>query len=82
LIALVASGRWLLAAGFSPLWGALTFPLAACATASMLALGTPGLWIGTVLMVAASALNPVVAQKVLKMWAKGQLAVKTNAATA
>ncbi|GAB4268167.1 MAG: tellurium resistance protein [Pararhodobacter sp.] len=81
LVALVASGRWLLAAGFSPLWGALTFPLAASATASMLSLGTPGLWIGTVLMIAASALNPYVAKQVLTLWARGQLAAKTNAAT-
>ena len=31
---------------------------------------------------AASALNPYVAQRVVRMWVKGDLAVKTNAATA
>lgn len=82
LLVLLASLRWLLASGFSPLWGALTFPLAACGTASILGLGAVGLWIGAVLLLAASALNPWVATKVIKAWAKGQLAQKTNAATA
>lgn len=81
-LVLVVSGRWMLTAGFTPLWGALTFPLAACASASIHALGSPGLWIGAVLLMAASALNPYVAQRVVRMWVKGDLAVKTNAATA
>lgn len=82
LAVLVLSARWLLASGFSPLWGGLTFPLAACATASILALGAAGVWIGAVLLLAATALNPWVATRVIKAWAKGQLAAKTNAATA
>ena len=82
LTVLVLSSRWLLESGFSPLWGGLTFPLAACASASMLGLGAVGFWIGAVLLLAASALNPWVATRVIKSWAKGQLAVKTNAATA
>lgn len=82
LLALLAFARWMLAAGFSPLWGALTFPLAACATASIRALGVPGLWIGAVLVIGASALIPWVAFRVLKSWAKGDLATRTNAATA
>lgn len=81
LAALIAAARWLLAAGFSPLWGALTFPLAASATASMLGLGAAGPWFGVVLVMAATALNPYVAQRVLKAWAKGELGAKTNAAT-
>lgn len=82
LVALAAGANWLLQAGFTPLWGALTFPLAAAATAAMLALGTPGFWIGGLLTLAATALNPWVAQQVLKSWAKGDLGAKTNAATA
>lgn len=82
LAMLVASLRWLLAAGFTPLWGALTFPLAASATASLLALGAPGLWLGAALLLVASAFNPWVAIGVLKSWAKGELAARTNAATA
>ena len=82
LVALAAGANWLLQAGFTPLWGALTFPLAAAATAAMLALGAPGFWIGGLLTLAATALNPWVAQQVLKSWAKGDLGAKTNAATA
>lgn len=82
LAVLLLSARWLLVSGFSPLWGGLTFPLAACGTASILGLGTVGFWIGGILLIAASALNPWVATRVIKAWAKGQLAAKTNAATA
>lgn len=82
LASFTASARWLLASGFSPMWGALTFPLAASSTAAILALGNPGLWIGAVLLLAATALNPWVAFRIFKSWAKGDLAAKTNAATA
>lgn len=83
LAGLVASGRWLLAAGFSPLWGALTFPLAACASAVVAAFGasTAGLALGAALLLAGTALTVPVAIKVLQAWAKGKLAAKTNAAT-
>ena len=82
VLVLAASGRWLLESGFSPFWGALTFPLAACAAASIRALGEPGLWIGALLTLGATALNLYVAQRVIRMWLKGELAAKTNAATA
>lgn len=81
VVLLVARATWLLGAGFSPLWGALTFPTAAAATASILALGQGGLYIGAILVIVASALNSWVAVQVLKLWAKGQLGAKTNAAT-
>ncbi|WP_370206609.1 tellurium resistance protein [Pararhodobacter marinus] len=77
-----ASAKWLLVSGFSPLWGALTFPLAATASASVLALGQPGLWIGAVLLAFATGFNLFVAFQVFKSWAKGELGAKTNAAIA
>lgn len=82
-LALAGAGRWLLAAGFSPLWGALTFPLAACAAAVIHAFGasTPGLALGAALLLAATALTIPVAMRVMQDWAKGQLAAKTNAAS-
>lgn len=80
MLALLVSMRWILAAGFSPLWGALTFPLAASATAFVSALGTPGLWLGGAVIAVATGFNLWVGQKVVKAWAKGELAVKTNAA--
>lgn len=80
---LAASARWLLASGFSALWGALTFPLVATANALLAALpGAAGLWAGAALLMAATALNPFVAQRVLRGWARGALAAQTNAATA
>lgn len=78
---LVLRGRWLCAAGFSPLWGAFTFPLAA----------TAGLWLtlggrwqlpGALLLLVATVIVPVIAVRILKLWAGGQLAARTNAATA
>ncbi|MGP3696480.1 SLAC1 family transporter [Rhodobacter sp. NSM] len=78
LVILVASGRWLLASGFSPLWGALTFPLAAYAGLLL------NLWpiAGGVLLVAAVLAIPPIAVRILQDWAKGNLAVRTNAAEA
>ncbi|MCC5988108.1 MAG: tellurium resistance protein [Pararhodobacter sp.] len=83
VVAMAVSARWLLASGFSAMWGALTFPLAASANAVLAALpGAAGLWTGAALLFAATMLNPFVAQRVLRSWARGGLAAQTNAATA
>ncbi len=81
LLVLAVRARWLMAAGFSPLWGALTFPLAATAT---LWLGLGGIWrlSGGILLVLATLFIVPVAVRLFKMWAKGDLAAKTGAATA
>ena len=81
LLALVASARWLTAAGFSPFWSAFTFPLAAYA-ALLMVLGGPWQLPGGVLLVAATLLVPPVAVKVLQLWIKGILGPRTNAAIA
>ena len=84
LLALVATGGWLTASGFSALWGALTFPLAAYATA-LLALGrasgdqTVALG-GALVLMAATLIVPAIAVQVLRLWARGTLAQATNAA--
>lgn len=82
LIALLAAVRWLTAAGFSALWGAFTFPVAAYASALLTVTDGRGVIgvVGGVILVAASLGIPVIATKVLQAWAKGGLAVKTNAA--
>lgn len=79
LAVLIVSARWLTEAGFSPLWSAFTFPTAA----------TAGFWIalgwtvaGGVLLICATLMIPPIAFRVYKLWAGGQLAVKTNAAIA
>ena len=78
LIALLAFARWVLAAGFSPFWGALTFPLAAFASAVLpLSQGA-----GLILLGAAAAVVPVIAWQVLALWPGNRLAGKTNAAEA
>lgn len=81
LAALVASARWLLASGFTPLWGALTFPLSACATA-FLTLGGSFTAPGLILTLASLALIPPIAWQVLRLWPGGRLAAHTNAAEA
>lgn len=85
LAMLVLSVRWLVAAGFSALWGAFTFPLAAYATALLLLGGASGLRAvtlgGGLVLVAATLIIPPIAVKVLQAWAKGGLAKATNAAT-
>jgi tellurite resistance protein len=78
---LLVRALWLTEAGFSALWGALTFPLAA--TASLwLSLGEVWLWPGLAALSLATVINPVIAWKVLHSWARGQLAIRTNAAIA
>ena len=72
---------WLIASGFSPFWGSFTFPMAATAN---LWLSVGGAWRypGAIALVAATFVVPAIAFRVLKLWAKGSLSVKTNAATA
>jgi tellurite resistance protein len=81
LAALVVNARWLLAAGFTPLWGAMTFPLALCATA-FLTLGGNFTPLGLILTLASLVMIPPIAWQVLKQWPGGRLAAKTNAAEA
>ncbi|WP_103333498.1 tellurium resistance protein [Pseudotabrizicola formosa] len=78
-LALAVSGRWIIEAGFTPLWGAFTFPLAAFASA--LLINGWGL-AGVVITVLALGAVPVIAWRVIRMWPQGTLAAKTNAATA
>jgi tellurite resistance protein len=80
-VLLAAGARWLTAAGFSPMWGAFTFPLAAAAGA-FLQLGGPWLWPGAAALLAASVVVPHVAVRVLRGWAAGTLGPRTGAAVA
>jgi len=73
--------RWLLAAGFSPLWGAFAVPVAALAD---FWLGIGGVWFvpGGLTLAAAMLIVPQLGFRLTKLWATGQLAAKTNAAVA
>lgn len=81
-LGLAAARGWLLAAGFSPFWGALTFPLAAFGQAALQGLGTPGLWLALAVLVLAAVVIPLIAWRILKDWPGGRLARKTSAAVA
>ncbi|TVQ00151.1 MAG: tellurium resistance protein [Roseinatronobacter sp.] len=84
LVALVLSVRWLTESGFSALWGAFTFPLAAFATALILVADAQSLMgmIGLTALLCATPIIIVITFRILKMWAGGTLAAKTNAAEA
>jgi tellurite resistance protein len=84
LIALLVSARWLTVAGFSPLWGAFTFPLSAFAAALVTLSGGTGALGGLagLALVAATLVVPLIAFRIFKLWPGGKLAAKTNAATA
>jgi tellurite resistance protein len=81
LAALALSARWLAEGGFSPLWGAFTFPLAAFAGA-MIRLGDAWGGFGLGMLALACVAVPAIGWGVLRMWPRGTLADRTNAATA
>jgi tellurite resistance protein len=78
---LVLRSLWVTAAGFSPLWGAFTLPATAVAWL-WLALGGFWHWPGVGLLALSTLAIPAIAFRILRLWAGGQLAMKTNAATA
>lgn len=81
LLALLASGHWITSAGFSALWGAFTFPLAAYAT-GLLTLGGTWAMPGNIVLGLAFLVIPPIGWQVLRLWPAGRLAAKTNAAEA
>lgn len=83
LTGLVVAGRWLTTTGFSPLWSAFTFPLAASA-AALLVQTEIGVFrmVGAAVLVAASLAIPSILVLVFRQWMTGQLAATTNATSA
>jgi tellurite resistance protein len=84
--ALLLRARWMTVAGFSGFWSAFTFPVTAYAGALLMAAGmdrvSSARMAGGIVLVAATLYVPVIAYRVLKLWAGGGLAAKTNASTA
>ncbi len=76
--------RWLTEAGFSALWGAFTFPLAASAGLWVAVSADQPVWAtpARALLILASLVIPPILFLVWRAWAQGRLAVKTNAAIA
>ena len=85
-IALLVFAKWLTKAGFTPMWGALTFPAATFTNINIMALAKGYGVVATTGTVAggliATALIFFITYKALKMWAGGKLAQKTGAAVA
>jgi len=84
LAIMLYKARYLTAAGFSPLWGAFTFPLAAYGGMMLALASVAGFFgfIGGAVLVAATLITIYIAAKVLQMFVKGSLAKGTNAAIA
>ncbi|MBC7156197.1 MAG: tellurium resistance protein [Rhodobacteraceae bacterium] len=95
-LVLLLAGPWMCRGGFTPMWGALTFPLAAFAVAMMVQ-ATPQVLVtmmgfdavapfwrlcGAGALAMASVSIPWITFRVLRGWADGSLAAKTNAAIA
>ncbi len=81
-LVMLVNVRYLTAAGFSPFWGAFTFPISAFTGMMLLMAQNSG---GVLKIIAGLALIgitltiPVIAYRIMKMWSAGSLAVKTNA---
>jgi tellurite resistance protein len=76
VVALVVNVRWITEHGFSPFWGAFTFPAVGFAGLSFAASGL----FGWVMLVAATAITLYVLVRVLRLWYIGKLATLTFAA--
>ena len=78
--------RWLTEGPFSGFWSAFTFPVTAYAGALLTGYHVFEVGIlkyaGGLVLIAATLFIPVIAYRILKLWASGSLAVKTNAAMA
>ncbi len=84
LLVAAVGWRWLTAAGFTPLWGAFTFPLAASAGLMLLLATEVSIWRypAALVLVVATLLVPMILYRIWRAWADGNLAVKSNAAEA
>lgn len=84
LIALVLNWKWLTQGGFTPLWSAFTFPLAAYCIALLNLNGqsTVVAACGFGVLLFASVLIPLIVIRLLRLWASGNLAIATKAAVA
>lgn len=85
-LALLAAGRWMMAGGWTPVWGAFTFPVATFTNMQYLALGhghgalaLAGLWAGLIL---GTPLILYIVYKALMAFVKGELAARSAAAIA
>ncbi|SEK83905.1 SLAC1 family transporter [Pacificibacter marinus] len=84
LLMFLASVRYLTQSGFSPMWGAFTFPMAAFANLMFMVamiMPMPFRIIGGIELVLATLAVVYIAYKVMQLWTKGTLSKLTNAST-
>lgn len=85
-ITLLVFSTWLTKAGFTPLWGSFTFPLATFTNFNIMAMAKGFGLVATTGAIAGGLIATVliffISYKALKMWAKRDLAKKTGAAVA
>jgi len=85
-VLLLVFAKWLTKAGFTPMWGSFTFPLATFTNINIMAMAKGYGVVATTGTIAGGLIATVliffIAYKALKMWAKRDLAKKTGAAVA
>ncbi len=85
-IALLVFAKWLTKAGFTPMWGALTFPAATFTNINIMAMAKGYGLVATTGTIAGGLIATVliffIAYKALKMWMGRKLSQKTGAAVA
>lgn len=81
-VVLLLRVRYLTESGFSPFWGAFTFPMAAFANLMLILSPDNDFFrlLGALSLGAASIVVPVISYRIMKLWASGKLAVMANAA--
>ncbi|MGY6632499.1 MAG: SLAC1 family transporter [Alkalilacustris sp.] len=81
-VSLLGVARWLTESGFSPLWGAFTFPTTTLGGAllALTELGAPLRFAAAVVLTAATVGIPIILWRILKSWIRGELGPRTNAA--
>lgn len=82
LLVCLFGARYLTASGFSPMWGAFTFPMAAFANLMFMVaqlMPMPFRYIGGIELVAATLAVSYIAYRIMQMWMKGTLSKLTNA---
>jgi tellurite resistance protein len=82
LLVCLLGARYLTASGFSPMWGAFTFPMAAFANLMFmvaLIMPMPFRYIGGIELALATLAVGYIAYRIMQMWMKGTLSKLTNA---
>jgi tellurite resistance protein len=84
LLVCLIGARYLTQSGFSPMWGAFTFPMAAFANMMFmvaLIMPMPFRIVGGIELVLATLAVAYIAYRIIQMWMKGTLSKLTNAST-